>query len=769
MKLRLRAAFAAAPLLSTTLPAAAQEAALVATAPVANAGIVTVTGSQPSSLPGYLPTTIEGISAAEIATRINATDSEDALKYFPSLLVRKRYAGDYNHAVLSSRASGTGNSARSMVFADGILLSNFLGNGASFTPRWGLVAPEEIERVDVLYGPFSAAYPGNSVGAVVDYVTRLPQKFEAHARVGLFVQPFELYGHSDTYTGWHASASLGDRAGAFSWWLSLSRLDSEGQPLTFPSKAKSRTAAGSATPVTGAVPERDKSEAPWYLLGSATQYDTVQDTAKLKLAYELAPGLRAQATLGLWRNDAVGQSESWLRDGAGNPVYGPGTVAIDGNAYTLAATDFNQTREANEHRLLGLSLKQRADAGFGWEVTASAYDYAKDRSRTPNGAKPAADAGGAGRITTLDGTGWTTLGARVQWQALPQHKLEAGLQRDTYRWRQRVDNAGDWIGGAPTTPVSSFVGDTRLTSLYLQDAWSFAPDWTAVLGARREHWQAFGGRKITYAPGSDGDVPFAERSEGWTSPKAAIGWQASDEWSLKLATGRAIRTPTAGELFQGRGVAADLTSNPDLKPEKSQTSELSAEHVRGAGRWRVTLFHENTTDALYSQTTAVGGSTVTSVQNIGRIRTWGLETALDRRDLLVKGVDLTASWTYADSTIRENAGYVATPGDTLGKQQPRVPRIRASAALTWRASDALSATYGLRYGSRQYGTLNNSDPNGFTYQGFSKYFTTDARVVWKFMPQWTAAFGVDNLNNYQYWNFHPYPQRSYSAELRFDL
>src|SRR5678816_3744560 len=83
--------------------------------------------------------------------------------------------------------------ARSLVYADGILISNLLGNGATFTPRWGLVTPEEIERVDVLYGPFSAAYPGNSVGAVVDYVTRMPDKLEAHAKVGVVSQPFELY------------------------------------------------------------------------------------------------------------------------------------------------------------------------------------------------------------------------------------------------------------------------------------------------------------------------------------------------------------------------------------------------------------------------------------------------------------------------------------------------------------------------------------------------------------------------------------------------
>src|SRR5574343_40332 len=162
--------------------------------PTRKLGLVSVSGQALSSLPSQLPTTMEGVNAAEIARTINATDAEDALKYLPSLLVRKRYIGDYNHAVLSTRASGTGNSARSMVFADGILLSNFLGNGPTNAPRWMLVTPEEIERVDVLYGPFSAAYAGNSVGAVVDYVTRMPEKFEAHAKLVGFSENFQEYG-----------------------------------------------------------------------------------------------------------------------------------------------------------------------------------------------------------------------------------------------------------------------------------------------------------------------------------------------------------------------------------------------------------------------------------------------------------------------------------------------------------------------------------------------------------------------------------------------
>ena len=56
-----------------------------------------------------------------------------------------------------------------------------------------------------------------------------------------------------------------------------------------------------------------------------------------------------------------------------------------------------------------------------------------------------------------------------------------------------------------------------------------------------------------------------------------------------------------------------------------------------------------------------------------------------------------------------------------------------------------------------------------TYQGVSKYFTTDIRVRYAVNKQWSAAFGVDNLNNYKFWNFQPYPQRSYVAELKVDL
>ena len=86
--------------------------------------------------------------------------------------------------------------------------------------------------------------------------------------------------------------------------------------------------------------------------------------------------------------------------------------------------------------------------------------------------------------------------------------------------------------------------------------------------------------------------------------------------------GRAVRMPTVSELYQG-SIAVDVIVNndPDLAPEKSWTGELTAERELGNGLLRATYFHEDTRDALYSQTNVTVVPNVTSIQNVDHIRT----------------------------------------------------------------------------------------------------------------------------------------------------
>jgi iron complex outermembrane recepter protein len=728
-------------------------------APTRDLGTVTVIGRRPTSLPTQIPTTIEGIDAREIGVRINATDAEDALKYFPSLVVRKRYIGDYDHAVLATRASGTNNSARSLVYVDGILISNLLGNGATFTPRWGLVTPEEIERVDVLYGPFSAAYPGNSVGAVVDYVTRMPEQLEIDAHVSSFSEDFSIYSSEGTYSGSQASASVGSRQGPWSWWLNFDRLDSDAHPVSYANKlVSSGVADGAGTPVTGALPSRNPREQDWLILGSTTATRTVQDHAKAKVAYEISPHLIASYTLGWWQNDARRSSETYLRDAAGNPVYS-GSIDVDGLRYAVAPEDFAPTNGDLRHLMQGLSLKTERDGVWNFDFAASAYDYDRDVVRSPTVALPNAAAGGAGRIAAQDGTGWGTLAVRVarRPESPRGHVLDLGYELDEYRLRTLVSNADDWLVGGPTTRFSAFRGRTGLASVYAQDTWAFAEPWRATFGARVEQWRA--------ADGAIGDatttIGLPERTETYASPKLAIALQLSAEWSVKASLGRAVRFPTVAELYQG-SIAANVVVNndPNLRPEKSWTSELTGERKLGMGSVRLTAFFEDTTDALYSQTNVTVTPSVTSIQNVDEIATSGLEVAYRSQPLLGSRLDLSASVTYAHSRIETNANFPAS----VGKWQPRVPDWRANAFATYRFGDSWSLTAGGRYSGTQYNTLDNSDTNPYAFTGTSPFIVFDLRARYA-NDRWNAAFGIDNAGDEEYWAFHPYTRRSLIAEF----
>ncbi len=743
-----------------------------------DAGVVTITASTPTSLPTQIPATMEGITARQIEEQVNATDSEDALKYLPSLLVRKRYVGDYNHAILSSRASGTGNSARSAVYADGILLSNYLGNGVSglgFPPRWGMVTPEEIERVDVMYGPFSAAFPGNSVGAVVDYTTRMPEKFEGSVKLGYTHQPFNLYGTQASYGGWQSSASLGNRAGDWAWRLDFNRTDSQGQPLTFATALPSTTIASAADKVvTGAVAGRNKSGQDWWLLGAGTQYHTVQDHFKAKLAYDFSPTVRATYTLASWQNTSEGRPASYLRDADGQPVYS-GNVNIQGRRYTLNANNsssFPLTNESLRHSLQGLSVKSRTQGVFDWELAASAYDYGQDqrRSNASGNPLPAAASTGPGSFADGAGSGWNNLALRGTWRPLGlrgAHVVDFGFQQDHYQLRYVSSAiAGNWLSDAPGSLSSEVRGKTTMQSFYAQDTWRLAPLWRAVLGLRSEHWQAQDGLTRFSASNS---MAFASRSEHFLSPKGALSWQLAPDAFLKYAVGRAVRMPTVNELYGATSTTlSQYINDPMLRPEKSWTQELSFEKTLDRHQWRLTAFAEDTRDGIFSQTVFDGAANrnISRVQNVDHIVTRGLEVVYNGYHLWLPGLDLSASVTYADSTIRENAGFVSTPGDTLGKRQPNVPRWRATLLATYRWRPEWSGTVAVRHSGWQFNTLNNSDTNSFAYMGVSPFTTVDVRARWQIDRRWTAAFGIDNLTGQTYWNFHPYPQRSYTAELK---
>ena len=727
---------------------------------------IVVTAQKPRDI-ANAPNSSARLSAEQIADSVNARSIEDTVKYLPSLIVRKRNIGD-TQAPLATRTSGLGASARSLIYADGALLSALIGNNNTIaSPRWSLVSPQEVARIDVLYGPFSAAYPGNSIGAVIDITTRLPERLEGTASVATSLQTFDQYGSHATLPTTSLGATLGDRFGPLAMFASYSRVRSTGQPLAYVTATRPAAASAAGVAATGGYDDRNRTGAAIRVLGAGGVEHQVQDFAKLKLALDVTPGVRLSYVVGLFNNTVDATAESYLSNATG-PVYS-GTLNLGGYAYSVAPTAFSNNVYHYEERHWSHSLSATGNSGpLDWQVIGTLYDFAYDEQRMPGGALPQAASGGAGTITRLDGTGWRTLDAKLLWRAGDGHAVGLGGHYDRYTLASNRYATSDWIAGPRGALNLASSGRTRTAALWAQDAWTILPPLTLTLGGRYEWWKAYDG--VNFAPNL---LPAATlRQPGLSaerfSPKAALAWRPAPLWTVSLSFGAAYRFPTVTELYQAVTVGQNQQSpNPNLRPERALSEELALQYGTGDRSVRLSLFNEAIRDALLSQTAPLGGGSnvlVSYVQNVERVLTRGLELAVAERDLLPR-FDLSGSVTLIDGRIRADAAFPAA----VGKRTTSLPPRRATVVATWRPSDAVALTAAGRYASRSFGTIDNSDPVSFTYQGFGSYVVVDLRAVFRVARHWQMAVGVDNVANRRYFLFHPFPQRSLGAELSYRL
>lgn len=702
---------------------------------------ILVVGQQHNDSIENTPSTRAATDEARIAETVNAVSVEDTIKYLPSLVVRKRHVGD-NFAPIATRTSGLGASARSLIYADGAPLSALIANNnGNGSPRWNMVTPEEIAQIEVLYGPYSAAYPGNSIGTVVNIVTRMPDTLEARASALVNVQTFDLYATHQTLPTRQFAGSIGDRFGPLALFASATRTTANSQPLAFV------TAASAPAGTTGAFDDFNRLGVPIKVLGAGGIEHHRQDNLKLKAAFDISPAVQLTYVLGLWRDDSRGTVESYLRNASGAEAY---TTAFSANVYSREAEHWSHTA----------TLHGRAER-FDWHVVGTLYDYGKDIQRALSATLPAGFTGGAGNVQRQDGTGWATLDAKAAWRAPGDaHVVSFGAHFDRYRINAERYSTTDWTGDQQGALNQSSRGKTRTLAVWAQDAWRLTPALTLTLGGRYEWWRAYDGYIF---PTARPEQP-ARRADGF-SPKASLEWKPAQAWSARLSFGQAYRFPTVGELYQAVATGSVISvPDPNLKPERARSEELAVQHADDRGTIRLSLFNEVIDNALISQSGTLNGQTATFVQNVERSRARGLELAIDRRDL-IPGVDLQGSVTYADAKTVRNAGFAAS----VGKLLPSVPHWKATAVVTWRPSDQVSLTAAARYASRNYATLDNSDTVGNTFQGFYKYFVVDARALFRINDHFDFAVGVDNLTNDKYFLFHPFPQRSFTAEATWKL
>lgn len=742
--------------LALTLGSAGTVAAADEAADISNLDEVLVVGQRDA------PITVvpRGLSVSLGHTQfaaINALNVEDLMKYAPNFFVRKRFAGDDN-AVVALRGTNTVQSARTLVMVDGFVVSNFLGNSYSFPPKWNVVGPSEVQQFDIVYGPYSARYGGNSMGGIVSVTTREPTESSGYVTLQSFAMPFEEYGFDETFRGYSVEAGGTWKSETSPWTVRVGarHFDNVGQSMTYNLLTP---ASGAGTPVDGAYAD-PRLATP--VFGAAAPPEVTQDQARVRIGYVTDTWKLDGLFFGWQTRQDLSGARSFLTGMDGAPIY-QGRVTFDGRTYD--ATGLTLSLVDRREYLAG--IKAAGELG-GWKTTLnlSRYWIASQDSRTSRDYARGI-ANGAGTLSLQDEPGWWTLDAGIE-RRMDRHRLAFGINANRYHTRQDNYDTSDWRAAAAPMFSSATYGDTRTTGVYAEDEIALEPV-TLTLGARVDRWEARDGGIGKFVAGGVEHATYPRRDDTAFSPKLSIqrAFGAGREWNAQLSLGTATRFPSVGELFQGRfddvTRAIDPQSfDPNLKPERSRDASFMLRREFESVSLTTSVFYQDIDDAIFSFSGLNQyGTVISSYKNIDEVRQYGLELIAEARDVLIHGLDVDLSVARIDArTVRNEANTAAE-----NVRFPRIPDWRTNGNVRYRMSEALRASVGWRYGSRP-----NSDlfglVRGDAYGFQTEYFFVDARVTWDATDPVQLSVGVDNLTNTQAYVSHPLPQRTAFAELR---
>ena len=691
---------------------------------------------------------------------INATTVEDFVKYEPSMVVRRRYIGDAN-GVVGMRGANMFQTARTMVYADGLPLHYLLQTRWSGSPRWSLVATDETESAEVVYGPFSAEYSGNAMGGVINIKTKMPTERQFHAEAGIFSQSFQHMGADDTYTGHREFISYGDRFDKVSLYAFHNHLENESQPMSF----RSDTVGGlTGTAVTGAYKSVSTTGADAIYYADSGKENVTTDLTKLKLGYDMGEW-QSRFTVAYEDRDKDTSPTNYLVDANGDAFWS-GDANFNGEPFDVRRSNFKVSEQNRQTVLLGAGAEGPTGPG-GWilDANVSYFDVLEDKtlSSNENPADPTYD--GEGTISEYDDTGWETLDLKARtdhFAGRNDMNFVAGIHYDHYSLNINSYDSDNYVAGVKTSQTTSVGGETQTHAVFAQLGYDFAPQWDLVLGARYERWKMLNGRYYRYSSNSLED--YTARTETGFSPKFSLGFNPSNPWQYRYSIAKAYRFPIVEELYKNEdSIDGTSIANEHLEPEVGLHHNIMAEREITRGSMRVNIYHEEVKDVIFNQTDIAAD--VSTFLPVDEVTTTGVEFMIQQQQVMESDVDMRFNVTWTNSNVTKNS---ADP-TTIGMDFPRMPRWRANLLSTYHINVEWDTSLGIRYASNSYGNLDNSDTATEIYGVQDSYLFADLKANYQINPDAKVSVGVDNLTDEVAFVAHPWAQRTIYVQGSLDF
>lgn len=624
---------------------------------------------------------------------------------------------------------------RNLILMDGIALNDPYSGGVHF----GGMAVEDVERIEVVKGPFSSLYGGYAMGGVVNIITKMPEKREFTFKSG-YGSSWERGEGLDDLRKFYLS--YGDKfKDKLSIFLSYGYKATNGYLTDF-NVQSSEPAAG----ITGWSYTTSNHGQTRYLIGDKGGNRWWDDNITIKAKYDFSE--TSKINLSFIRNRYeynYDEPHTYLRNSSGNEVWSYGSVK---------ESSFLPGSGGREQNVYNLSYETEGST-VKTKLSIGLLDQEKSWHVTPG--PTATHSGGSGKVSE---TPSENCNADIQF-TLPlfdRHILTFGGSFRHGEADTKEHNLINWKDeDSKTTLAYQSKGKDRTYALFLQDEIMILNNLTAYIGFRQDWWETYDGY-VNQIGTAGYPKNYDSRDALSFSPKAALVYKPFENTTLRATIGKAFRPPTVYELYRtwtsSSGVA--YAGNPDLKPETTKSWDIGFERGLWKGaKIKATYFENYMEDLIYRKTIT---STYQEFINAGKAESKGVE--LEAEQMFGNWLGLFANFTYTNARIKENEAKPSTAGKKLTDVPERMFNIggefergRFSASLTG------------RYVSKRYSNDENKDVVNNVYTSYDPYFTADAKVSYKLTKFAAVSFSVDNIFDKEYFAYYKAPGRSWFGEI----
>lgn len=716
---------------------------------------VVVTATKVKAAASDSPASVTVVNAKDIETK-NVSRLGDALDQVPGLYLRGGAFGQSQGTIGTSGMSLRGvDQTKTLILMDGQPIQD--ANTGKL--NWRLPFVEDISRVEVVPGSFSALYGSNAIGGVVNIITKQPDKREFTARV--------KKGWSDA-SGEDASIYFRnkmDNGLGFAGGIGYQNRDSYINEFI----VKTPVAGTPGTPVTGAQATTTREGVPAYIVGDmgATPWKSANATAKL--FYDLNASSKIYAGIAHQETDQDYTSfNTYLRNSATGEPVSSGPVDINGQRVVLAPNgyDFNL--------FSFLPLHEAATRYFAGYEGAVGNDYllkadlAKiERKYSFTLASPlAAWNSGPGTLSDapndgMDGT------VQLTFPVGERHVWVTGLALHKESVNQRIYALSNWRNPDSQTAMNSgYNADSTIASIYAQDEFGVTDTLKIYLGGRWDDWKTEGNNFAVVLPA--GSTLYPERNVSAFSPKASVVYKPVEAAVLRASIGRSFRAPTSQDLYSSttsRG--RTTTGDPNLQPERGTTWEVGGEfRLTEKMKTNVTYFNTLLSNLIYVKQILpdpLPPALKQSVRiNAGKARIQGVELSATTK--LVSWLDVDANYSYIKSEMLENA---ADPG-SVGKRLTDSPQNIVGIGLTAKYGP-WSCMLNARYVSHIFWTAHNTDVVEGVPGSYDSHTVVNTKLGYEFSKGIKGSVAINNLLDEKAYSYFLLPGRNATAEMAFSF